>query len=138
MSLTVSAVLVAWRRTSLQHFSEPSGALIPRITLDPLPVMFSVIHYVCGGCVLTPYALGLTHWAGCALPPACVGCAFTLGAAGGSRAWPFVTMVELQSLRCTCKPEFSCPSVFGACHIGITVQLCGGQEWVWQSWNMGM
>jgi len=26
----------------------------------------------------------------------------------------------------------------GGRHIGITVQLCGGQELVWQSWSMGM
>jgi len=138
MSLTVGAVLVAWRPTSLQHFTEPSAALILRRTPDPLPVMFSVIYYLCGGCVLTPYALGLTHWAGCALAPAHGGCAFRLAMVGGGRAWPFVRTGELRSLRCMCTRECSCPSTFGGCHIGITVQLCCGQEWVWQSWRMGM
>jgi len=129
--------VVAWRQTSLQLFSEPSGALILRMTWDPHPVMFSVIQYFCSGCVLTPYALRLRHWAGCALAAAGIRCAFRLVVAGGSSASPFVTMVELQSLRCTCKRECSCPSAFAASHIGITVQLCCGQEWVWQSWSIG-
>jgi len=28
--------------------------------------------------------------------------------------------------------------VFVGDHIGITMQLCGGQEEVWQSWSMGI
>jgi len=80
-------------------------------------------------CKLTPYSLSITHWAGSALAPACVGCAFRLAPAVGGRAWPFVRMAELRSLGCKCKRQCSCPSQFvGVCHIGITVQLCGGRS----------
>ena len=72
MSLTVGTVLVAWRETSLQCRPEWCRAHILRIIPDPHPVMFSVINYVCGVCVLTPCALGTAPriwWAGLLLQP---------------------------------------------------------------------
>jgi len=107
MSLTLSAVLVAWRLTSLQHLSAPSGALLPHMTPDSCPEKSSAIYYVCGVGVLTPYALGRAHWAGYAHAQACVGCAFRLAPAGASRVWPFVWMTKLQSLGQSCECECS-------------------------------
>jgi len=98
MSLTVDAALVAWRGTSLKPFSEPSSAVIPRVTSDPRPVMFSVIPYVCGGCILTPYALSLTHCAGCALSLACVGCGFALTGQGEAGHGPLLGLLSFGHL----------------------------------------
>jgi len=46
------------------------------------------------GCALTPYALGLMHWAGCAHAQACVGCAFRLAPAGAAGRGPLLGWVS--------------------------------------------
>jgi len=51
------------------------------------------------GCALTPYALGLTHWAGCALALACVGYAFRLAPRGGAAGHgPLLGWLSFRSL----------------------------------------